>query len=98
MTRRHVFDEYNDQRGHYPRALVGDIRITVRPSYIILRKRHSHDFYICREDLVTILKWLVPLVRRMEGSFDPDLAMEEYLREQEFYDAAIKKTRKRRGV
>jgi len=34
----------------------------------------------------------------MEGSFDPDLAMEDYLREQEFYDAAIKKTRKRRGV
>lgn len=94
----HPFEAYADRTGHYPRARIGDIRLSVRPSYIILRKRYSHDFYISRNDLLVLLRWLIPLVRRMEGSFDPDLAMEEYLREQDFYDDAIKKRRARKQV
>lgn len=84
MTRSHAFERYRRQRGHYPRFRRGGLTVSVLPSYIIVHKK-TRDTYIPRDTLIPLLKWLVPLARRMEGSFDPDEAITEYLiREEEF--------------
>lgn len=91
----HAFERYQRQRGHYPRFSRRGVRVTVLPSYIVVSKK-TRDTYIPRETLVPLLRWLIPLVRRMEGSFDPDVAMSEYQAQESFWDEAQRREKRQR--
>lgn len=64
--------------------------MSVLPSYITIHKK-TRDTYIPREVLIPLLRWLVPLVRRMEGSFDPDQALTEYLIQEREHEDEIRR-------
>lgn len=69
--------------------------MSVLPSYITIHKK-TRDTYIPRDTLIPLLRWLVPLVRRMEGSFDPDEAITEYLIREEGFRQELKSQKRQR--
>jgi hypothetical protein len=103
IRRIHPFEAYAARKKHYPRARIRGITITVNPSYITINK-HFHPIYIPRETLIPLLRWLIPLVRQMEGDFDPDVAMTAYLAAELEHENEIRRMKgevrrkKRRGT
>jgi hypothetical protein len=92
-----LLEKYRRTYGRGPRFRRKDLTVELAPGYIIIRKRLGIT-YLSREDLVPLLRWLVPKIHHLGPSFDPDVAMSEYLEREELFDEAIKKRRRRRGI
>jgi hypothetical protein len=91
----HRFERHMQAKGHYPTFSRRGIRVTVSPSYITIHKKLAAT-YIPRETLIPLLRWLVPLVRQMEGDFDPDEAMSAYLAQEAEFDAELREQKRQR--
>ncbi len=88
-TDEHAFERYARRTGHYPRFRRTGFTLYVHPSYLRIRIL-SRDVYIPRQTAVELLRWLVPLVKRMTDGLDPDGAMSEYLEQEHQIEEAIR--------
>lgn len=103
----HRFTRYFQRHGHYPRARVKvgtartdkHIEMTVTPTYLTVRMHpYGSPITIPRRQLITLIKWLVPLVHEMEKDpakqFDPEAALEEYLAAEESHDRELRQLKR----
>lgn len=88
-----VLNRYLQKKGHLLRARLrvgkkDSIVASITDSYIILEvkspKRVTQTIYIPRSKAITLLKWLIPRMKLMEGPdfYVPD-AVQEYLRAED---------------
>ena len=91
----HKFDRYLARHGHYPRFRRRGVTVEVAPSYVTIRK-HGRDHYVPRPVLIALVKWLVPLISQMEGDFDPDEAMKDYLENEAVIERELRQQKKHR--
>lgn len=93
--RRTLLDRYLSTYGRYPRFRRKGLTVEMAPGYIVIRKRLGVT-YVSKRDLIPLLRWLVPLVKEMGPSFDPDVAMSAYLEDEAEYDRAQRLEKKAR--
>lgn len=98
----HLFERYLQAHGHYPRARqsIGGgkfVEIYVTPTYACISTKPSGgQTYIPRNELVTILKWLIPLVRQMDESFSVEQAIQDYNAAETAHLQALRQLKRRR--
>lgn len=79
------------------RAARRPIFVHVHDGYIAVSRGAGAPVYIPRKQLLLLLRSLVPLVKQMGGpSFDPEVAMREYLQQEEETSRELK--RQKRGL
>ena len=99
MSQDNPLDRYLHSKGHYPTAVLGKGKFSrtvwVTPGYIGIEER-LHRVYIPRNDLVKLLKWLVPLVQHMDESQDPRRLVEDVLAAEEQWLKEFRRQKKAR--
>lgn len=74
-----IFDRYLQQHGHLPRARFGSRRrrivVEAANGYISLQIGASGHAYLTRGDAIRLVKWLVPLLKKMDHDFDVEAAI-----------------------
>ena len=83
--------------GRYPRFRRHGIQVDACQGYIRLIK-HGHPIYVPKAVLVPLVQWLVPLIREMGPSFDPDAAIGDYLEFEESVRLAMRAEKRSRKV
>jgi hypothetical protein len=95
-----VIERYMRQYAHAPRFRRRNCTVRVYPSYITICRKGQQEFAgatLRRSDVVSLVKWLVPLIRQMEGDFDPDEAMSEFLAWEEEHQAELRRLKRSRS-
>jgi hypothetical protein len=89
----HRFERYMRKYEEYPAFSRGDIRVTIAPGYIAVHRKFMVIF-IPRRVLIPLLKWLIPLVREMDTSFDPETATEHYIEQESEFRRELRRQKK----
>lgn len=78
----HPFDSYLKSTGHPLTARLGSVEVWVMRGYIGIEEK-GHRIYIPRNDLVKLLKWLVPLAKMMDENVNPRDLVREYMDQED---------------
>lgn len=91
MTR---IERYMRQYGRGPRFTRRNVTVHVFTTHVIVCRRGQPPYAgatIKRSDLVSLVRWLVPLISEMSGDHDPDEAMSEFLAWEEEHQRELRR-------
>jgi hypothetical protein len=95
VNETHPLDRYLQREGHYPTASLGSVQVWVTRGYIGIEER-GHRIYIPRNDLVKLLRWLVPKAKIMDESVNPRDLVREYMDAEDLRLKEFRKAKKSR--
>jgi len=82
-------ERYLQVKGHYPTARFGPklrrLQVHAANGYIALQIGAGGWFYLPRSDAVTLVNWMVKMIRQMDREFD----VEEAIRSQGVHETAL---------
>lgn len=101
--RRHEFERYLLHHGHFPRAVLSigggkQVEVALAPRYAAIRTLpYGSTIYIPRSQLIKLIKWMIPLVKRMDHQdFSVEQAMSDYLRDEELHLQELRRQKRQR--